>query len=271
MKLTEKWINTALKITGHFEDSEDPFGGVSGNFDGMGISLGVLQWNIGCGSLQPLVKNIGKKVVIDAMPIFGNEFWTACSSSISQGLKIVQAWQTGTKLPSNVRAELKALAHSDAFVKEQIKAATHVAQLSLNAAVAWNKDKGADNPDVREFCWFFDVITQNGGLKGLSYNDVKNYISNSGTELADDLVCEWLADRTPRDNGFKDSLKNSALWLNSVPEDRLVLFVASFLRSKKSNPAWQADVLNRKGTIAFGRGWVHGEKHNLNPLFDILW
>jgi hypothetical protein len=51
-------IEKALSITGHFEDSDDPFGAVSGNFDGMGISLGVLQWNIGSGSLQPLLKEL---------------------------------------------------------------------------------------------------------------------------------------------------------------------------------------------------------------------
>ena len=45
--LNDEWIKTALMITGHFENSSDPLGGVTGDFDDMGISLGVLQWNSG--------------------------------------------------------------------------------------------------------------------------------------------------------------------------------------------------------------------------------
>jgi len=79
MPLTKSWVQPALKVTGPFEDSADPLGGVSGDFDGMGISLGVLQWNIGMGSLQPLVKNVGRAAVVDTMPVFGGELWTACT------------------------------------------------------------------------------------------------------------------------------------------------------------------------------------------------
>ena len=75
MALAKSWVQTALKVTGHFEDSTDPLGGVSGDFDGMGISVGVLQWNIGMGSLQPLVKNLGRAAVVDTMPVFGGELW----------------------------------------------------------------------------------------------------------------------------------------------------------------------------------------------------
>jgi len=62
----------------------------------------------------------------------------------------------------------------------------------------------------------------------------------------------------------KDSHKNAELWRDHVSESELILFVTSYLRSQKSNPTWRADVLNRKGTIALGTGWVHGEKHDLS-------
>jgi hypothetical protein len=68
MPVSDDFLTAGLKITGHFEDSEDPLGAVSGNFDHMGISLGVLQWNIGMGSLQPIVKAVKKSTVIDMMP-----------------------------------------------------------------------------------------------------------------------------------------------------------------------------------------------------------
>src|SRR5688572_3374909 len=48
-----------LSLTGTFETGQVPpecFAGLSGDFDGQGISLGVLQWNFGQDSLQPLLQ-----------------------------------------------------------------------------------------------------------------------------------------------------------------------------------------------------------------------
>jgi hypothetical protein len=53
-----------LALTGSFETNApipDCFAGLSGDFDGQGLSLGALQWNLGQGSLQPLLKEMGKK------------------------------------------------------------------------------------------------------------------------------------------------------------------------------------------------------------------
>jgi hypothetical protein len=268
MPLNKAWIQVSLKVTGHFEDSTDPLGGVSGDFDGMGLSLGVLQWNIGMGSLQPLVKGIGRAAVVDTMPVFGGELWTACTSNISQGLAIVRSWQTGQRLRPAVKAELKTFAHSEAFVSQQIAAAQRVAEQAWLTASTWNTEVGQDEPSLQEFCWFFDLMTQNGGLKGISPTAVKEFIAVAGLSRADDLVCDWLEGRTEADRGFKDALKNAQLWRDTVPDANLLLFVASYLRSQKANLPWRTDTLNRKGTIALGTGWVHGEQHELKAVFD---
>jgi hypothetical protein len=268
MSLSDSWVQTALKVTGHFEDSADPLGGVSGDFDGMGLSLGVLQWNIGMGSLQPLVKNTGRAAVVDAMPVFGSEFWRACTGNISQGLTTVRGWQTGQRLRPAVKAELKALAHSAAFVDQQIAAARKVAAQAWLGASTWNKEAGLSDPSLRDFCWFFDLMTQNGGLKGISPSDVEQFIAAAGSDRADDLVCDWLEARTEADAGYKDSIKNALEWRDAVSDSALMLFVASYLRSQKTKLLWRADALNRKGTIVLGTGWVHGEKHTLIQLMD---
>src|SRR3989454_8043846 len=52
-----------VALTGAFETNQPPpdcFAGLSGDFDGQGISFGVLQWNLGQGSLQPLLRKIIK-------------------------------------------------------------------------------------------------------------------------------------------------------------------------------------------------------------------
>jgi len=268
MPLTESWIQAALKVTGNFENSSDPFGGVAGDFDGMGISLGVLQWNIGMGSLQPLVKKVGRAKVVDLMPVYGGELWTACISNIPQGLAIVRSWQNGSHLLEAVRKELKAFTHSDAFVSQQVAAAHAVAERAWATASLWNSETVRSEPTLQDFCWFFDVYTQNGGMKGITPANVHEFIANVGQDRADDLVCDWLRARTPADHGFKDSNKNGTIWRNAVPAVNLMLFVASYLRSQKAILPWRADTLNRKGTIAVGTGWVHGEMHNLRPIFE---
>ncbi|HEX9080201.1 MAG TPA: peptidoglycan-binding domain-containing protein, partial [Desulfuromonadaceae bacterium] len=50
-----------LALTGAFETGAaipDCFSGLTGDCDGQGISLGVLQWNFGQGSLQPLLRRM---------------------------------------------------------------------------------------------------------------------------------------------------------------------------------------------------------------------
>lgn len=263
MPLQNDWIQSALTVTGHFEDSQDPLGGVSGDFDGMGISLGVLQWNIGSGSLQPLIKGMGRAAVVASMPLHGAELWNACNTTIPDGLSIVRGWQSGGHLPAAIVGELKALLHSPAGINQQIAAATDVAQRAFNRGGQWL----GREPTKAEFCWFFDVFTQNGGMKDVTLQLVQNFIATAGTDAADDSVCDWLAARTTADNGFRDSRKNAVLWRNNVSAERLTLFVASYLRAQRSLLQWRADTLNRKGTIALGFGWVHGEQHNLKaPL-----
>jgi peptidoglycan hydrolase-like protein with peptidoglycan-binding domain len=50
-----------LALTGTFETSTaapECFCGLAGNFDGQGISFGVLQWNLGQGTLQPMLRDM---------------------------------------------------------------------------------------------------------------------------------------------------------------------------------------------------------------------
>ena len=66
------YLVTALQITGSFEGSG--YNQISGNFDGQGISAGILQWNYGQGSLQnkilrPLIDEYGTEVIDEKFPL----------------------------------------------------------------------------------------------------------------------------------------------------------------------------------------------------------
>jgi hypothetical protein len=73
-KYFSKYELKALKITTIFETSKPlNFGGLAGNFDGCGISFGLLQWNIKSGSLQPLLKDFIRLSPAGFDKIFGDD------------------------------------------------------------------------------------------------------------------------------------------------------------------------------------------------------
>jgi hypothetical protein len=233
----------------------------------MGVSLGVLQWNIGSSSLQPMVAAIGKDHVLETMPTYGRQMWDACSGTVQQGLAICRSWQSSARLRPDAFAELRTLTLSQPFVDQQIAKAGRVAELAWRDAQKF----AADDPFYAEvtkglFCWFFDLWTQNGGLKGLRYADVAAFVTRNGEAGSDDVICSWLASRPKSMTGYRDSNQNAGLWRNAVPPGRLSLFVLSYLRSQLSRTEYRADVMNRKATIAVGKGWVHRELHDLSRL-----
>src|SRR5437899_4422439 len=66
-----------MALTGSFETDKsfpDCFAGLSGDFDGQGISFGVLQWNLGQGSLQPLLRKIIKAEPEMVESIFAQDY-----------------------------------------------------------------------------------------------------------------------------------------------------------------------------------------------------
>src|SRR5687768_12692168 len=128
------WIEAAVTITPGFEVAGDPYEGVSGDFDGMGISCGALQWNIGSNSLQPMVQAVGKAHVLATMPIQGAEMWTACNTTIKKGLQIVRSWQNGSKLSNSARTELRALMGSNDMRAQQDFRIEKVAQIAYKSA-----------------------------------------------------------------------------------------------------------------------------------------
>ena len=54
----DQLLDTCLNVTGHFEGGTPKYSAVTGNFDGMGLSAGIIQWNLGQGTLQQLLKTI---------------------------------------------------------------------------------------------------------------------------------------------------------------------------------------------------------------------
>lgn len=249
----------AVAITGDFESEGDPYEAVTGDFDEMGISCGVLQWNIGMESLQPMVRAVGEARVKQLMPTLGAAFWSACNGPKAPALTLVRSWQTNKKLKPTPRTELKALTGSPEMRAEQDKVIGTIALRAFRQAADWFDTA----PNKRQFLWFFDLVTQNGGLKTLTRSQVTAFIAGSGAGRADDRVCDFLEAVAGSGHG-EDARQNGRLWRDQANGDKLELLVMSFLRSGLSNPSFRHVVLNRKGTIAMGKGQVNGSLMDLS-------
>ncbi len=266
MPLDPTWVAAAVEITPGFETVGDPYAAVAGDFDGMGISCGALQWNIGMGSLQPMVLGVGQDVVRSLMPQHGARMWEACSGPVKRGLQIVRGWQNGTTLKAVPKAELTALMGSPAMRAQQQARIDAKAETALRMARDWSMARDGTEPSKRLFLWFFDIVTQNGGLKGLTPEQVAEFIRANRPDRVDDIICDFLASRKGNSGHVKDAARNAALWRNQADGEKLEILCMSYLRSGMSNPKWRHVVLNRKGAIAMGRGSVNGGLNEFGHL-----
>jgi hypothetical protein len=266
MSLSKDELAAIVAVTGRFENASRPYEGVSGDFDGQGISCGVLQWNIGQSSLQPLVIKAGEASVLDRMPSFGVEMWQACNSATQDGLAIVRSWQVGAKLKPEPLAELKAFMGSPEMRAIQDARIAGTAASAELLADGWVRDHGvARGRTLQEIAFFFDLVTQNGGTKGVAFADVQHFITvNAANSVG--VVCNWIMDQPSNVAGIGDAKNNATLWPAAVADAELELFVFAFLRCQKSKPQWRIDTLNRKATLAARKGYVHKKLYDFSDI-----
>jgi hypothetical protein len=228
-----------LALTGSFETGAPPpecFAGLSGDFDGQGISLGVCQWNFGQGSLQPLLLAMDQTqpAVVDAVfhdlapelrqvlqASHGEQLdWTRSIQDAHQ--RVIEPW----------RGLFKALCRRDEFQAIQVKAAQNL----LDAARGLCADFGVRSQ--RALALLFDIKVQNGSISSV----VRTQIQSDIAALA------------PTDAAAAEVAR---------------LRIIANRRAEAANPKWIEDVRARKLAIANGEGNVHGCVYNLAEQYGI--
>lgn len=243
------WTIAALEITSQFE-SEDGYKGISGNFDGQGVSAGILQWCLGQGSLQSLMKTyVTVNDSIDKLKIFPIPIEGILRLSNHDAVAFAKAHMlNGENLKPEWLKAWRWFMGSPAMIKVQQQAATTIGLrakaicdgLGLNTKLA--------------FCWAFDLCTQNGGLG--------NHVMPAPDV---NLAKKYIAQVTP----FDDGLKNKALWasmIDHVKPYQVSLFILSHQRMLECVQKWQADVMARKGSLSLGKGYVHGSMIDISNV-----
>lgn len=230
-----------LALTGSFETGKgipDCFAGISGDFDGQGISFGVLQWNFGQGSLQPLMQemiDLHNDVIKSVFQTNYDALTAALASSKRDLMKFARSIQDPIKhfIYEPWKGMFATLGRTDEFCEIERK----FARTTFDAAIALCEEY--DLWSQRAAALMFDIKTQNGSIN----RDVKKRIMEGYAVLAGNLSQQDL----------------------EVKRMRLI----ANLRAEAANPIWIEDVRTRKLCCASGAGVVHGVAYDLEGQYGI--
>ncbi len=228
-----------LALTGVFETDAtfpDCFAGLSGDFDGQGISFGVMQWNIGQGSLQPLLARMDSEQPRVFEQVFNTqaaELRAVLASSPAEQMDWARSIQDPRhNLIEPWRGQFKSLGRREEFQRIEVAAAAD----HFVAARAWCDEFGVGSQ--RALALMFDIRTQNGSI---------------GPVVKAQILADFAA--------LPSELDDEA----EVAKLRII----ANRRAEAASPRWIEDVRRRKLCIANGSGVVHGNTIDLDGQFGI--
>jgi len=230
-----------LALTGSFETGAafpDCFAGLSGDFDGQGISFGVLQWNFGQGSLQPLLKRMCANHGELAGAIFCDHYdqlTTILSATKSEQMAFARSIQDPNRktVIEPWRGMFKSLGRTEEFQRIEADAANAL----YRAARQLGDDYGLWSE--RGVALMFDIKTQNGSISTA-------------------VNAQILADYRNLSSGMNDDETETAK-----------LRIIANRRAEAAKARWVEDVRARKLCIANGGGTVHGVQYDIDEQFGI--
>lgn len=262
----------ARKITVQFEGSE-----VTGNFDGQGISIGFLQWNIGSGTLQPLLKqmivespndfnNIFAGQVV-AKDLYGNTVRQPMSDVIKNVMNMSESeqlqWAKSINDDNNIKEPWKSafnnLVNNDNFIKIE----EEFANTYFNNAERIINDKEIGVKTMRGYALAFDIAVQNGSVKSSAKSLIKEALMGKQNKLTNEYDISLT-------NNQRYVIKDLNRRLKGVTDNNLKkLYYTAAAVSISSNDKYVKDVWSRKSSIVEGTGTVHGTSHNFERTLGL--
>lgn len=232
--LSASLAQRCLALTGSFETGDGPpdcFAGLSGDFDGQGISFGVLQWNLGQGSLQPLLVEMSERHP-EAFRVVFEDQSDALLATLQAGRAQQLEWARSIQHPMRKvvlqpwRSMFLALGRTSEFQAIE----TEHARRTFEQALALCDEYGLKSE--RAAALMFDIKVQNGSISAKVKAQI---LADFGAEQAEVDRMRIIANR----------------------------------RAEVCKKRWVEDVRTRKLTIANGEGVVHGRRYDLKAQFGI--
>lgn len=228
-----------VKITASFEGTD--YGTVTGSFDGMGISAGILQWNLGSGTLQAYILNKLNLMGFDYFPAPITPLQELSPSDAVIWAKDMMLDEKGKLLPRWSKAWTRFMTEA-AVINCQKRAIDKYFHRAKEMCGRF----GFTHENRRAMVFCFDVAVQSWNL-GIDPPEAH-------LEQAKNILQKY-------------DTRNFELWVTEsldLTQQRLV--IAAHLSALKQRPEWRQDFFVRKATIAMGRGWVHGKKYDFKAL-----
>lgn len=230
-----------LALTGAFETSLPPpdcFAGIAGDFDGMGLSYGALQWNLGQNTLQPILREFDAANAGVINDIFGSRAAELRAALGAPTLEEQLDWARSIQTPRFAVIEpwlgyFKTLGRNAAFIAAETAAAGRVMTQARGHLVAFTLRS------QRGLALMFDIVTQNGGFPAAVTAAIRQDFAALPAGLSADEA-----------------------------EQKKLEIIAN-RRADAARAPFREDVRRRKLTIAQGKGEVHGRFYDLAGQFGI--
>lgn len=250
----------AVEITSLFETGErGGFYGLAGNFDGQGLSFGLVNWTIGTGSLQPLLRDFAREHPAHWAWIFGADASSFLQLIARKGKEAIKeqlrfSIQQMNTLSAGARGKriwtvrqpwagyFKRLSQDPAFQQIQIR---YVREL---LACAGDYCRQFRLTSEQAFCFMFDAVASHG----------KGWLRKkfSGVETRRVLV--------------EQSLKTLAARFGAgrVAESEILLAIAEVVATTSAQ-RWADKVRRRKRWFVTGQHQRERELDALRPRADV--
>src|SRR5215831_5493034 len=255
----------AVRITSTFETGRaGGFGGLTGNFDGQGLSFGLLNFTIKAGSLIPLLKEFISKYPRRYSAAFGKDadrfkeivFATKPDPAnpkqrirdverqmafVNNKMNAIPREAKGNRIIEPWRTYFRRLEEDPEFKKIQVKAVRG----ALDHARDWFKKFGFKTE--RGFAFMFDLVSSHGGW----WLDARKF-KGRRIELLKSMLDK----------------KRAVLGRNMLTELETMEVIANMI-AQVSSQKWQHDVLVRKLWFVRGSGTVHGRRYDIKKNFGV--
>lgn len=232
-------FDTCLKITSAFEGSD--YGTVTEDFDGGGISVGILQFNLKSNTLQAYILNQINEIYFDfpfsILPLIESKKETA----------IIWHKDNCCDMYGKLKPEWKTAWHNFMLKPEIINLQKQACSKYFHRAKEICGILGFPHENKRAMAWAYDLAVQSWSLgidePKLNIEQANNIIQLYGQE-------------------------NFMIWNQQDMTDEMrTLVIASHLRALKCKQEWRFAFFSRKCTIAMGIGIVNKQKYDFRKLF----
>jgi len=162
----------ALTISSGFEGNHPmDYSATAGNFDGMGMSYGLIQWNAGSGTLAPVLSAMRSAEPISFKAAFppASNYDTLESAITSGSSGDLYNWAVNqqSKNPSGWKAPFQSLANIQAFKDIQLSTAVSERHHHVMSMIEFLRSLSPDlmkKVELVSYCALFDVAVQQQSL-----------------------------------------------------------------------------------------------------------